>query len=145
MGIVQDEVARVLSENFDIFDVIDDFAVNLVENEPRQNEEENLVWSNSNSSLKENLVQVGTNSNPGQCGRMKVVRDTPPASLDFQRTVCNDADLLPLCMVQQGEDISRRVPRRRKKRNKQKQLRWRQRRSRERGLGLFREGRQTAE
>ena len=145
MGIVQDEVARVLSENFDIFDVIDDFAVNLVEPEPRQIEEENLVWSNSNSSLMEKLVQEGTNSNPGQCGRMKILRDTATASLDFERTICDDADLLPLCMVQQGEGVPRRVLKKRKKRNKQKQLRWRQRRSRERGLGWVREGRQTEE
>ena len=136
-----------MSENFDTFNRIEDFAVNLVE--PNSRENENLVWSSSNTSLEETLIQDGTASSQGQCGLVRIVTDTASVSLDFERSICGDGDLLPLCMVQSSESRRRRGEKRNKKRNKRKQLRWKQSRSRKRNrfysrpLGGVREGRQT--
>ena len=138
-----------MTESFADFD---NFAVDLIDSVSAP--DDNLVWSGDNSRLEETFIQGGTSSSIGGCGRLSVVTSPAGPSLQFERNICDDGDLLPLCMLQPGsrhkvkgkfkkkkkdhkkkDHKTKKVKHRKKKnRDKRKQLRWKQTRSRRRNV-----------
>ena len=114
-GTIQNEVAKVLIENTD---PDNDFAVNLVGKSSSRQSQGNLIWSDSDANLKATATQEGTASGSGECG--KLVLNSNTKSLSFQRNVCNDENLRPLCMkTSKAQSRSKK-----KKRPRKKNLRW---------------------
>ena len=119
-GTIQNEVARVLQKYTD-----DDFAaaVDLKKSSSRQSQGD-LIWSDSNSDLDTTATQDGTASGSGECGKLVLNSDSDTTSLEFQRNVCNDENLLPLCM--KTTKVQSRNRRKKKKKHKKKNLKWMQ-------------------
>ena len=134
-------MANVLAkmENFDDASANGEFEVNLkVSSRQRQSEVDlNLVWSDKNRRLEEKLIQKGTKDGTGQCGKLKLADlnlEAETASLEFERTNCDDEDVLPLCMAQRFSTRrhNRSQNKNKKNKNKKKHLKWKQKRNKKR-------------
>ena len=126
-------------ENFDDASANGEFEVNLkVSSRQRQSEVDlNLVWSDENRRLEEKLIQKGTKDGTGQCGKLKLADlnlEAETASLEFERTNCDDEDVLPLCMAQRFSTRrhNRSQNKNKKNKNKKKHLKWKQKRNKKR-------------
>ena len=130
-------MAKVLRDYTD-----DDFAaaVDLVEKSSSRQSQGDLIWSDSNSDLEITATQDGTASGSGECGKLVLNSDSDTTSLEFQRNVCNDENLLPLCM--KTTKVQSRNRRKKKKKHKKKNLKWMQDRKMKKNRKHERGGRQ---